>query len=225
MRDDTGQADVTSADSDTGAGTDADGDARPATMVATWDVVPGREAAFETWAHELNRAAADFPGHLGATWLRAEGSRHRYYTVLNFTDQDRLSAWLRSPEREERIRRVDGIAEQQRRHTTGLETWFSLPGESVPAPPRWKMVLVTLGAVYPLSVLFQGVVAPVTTPTPLLLRAAMFPVVMVPTLTYLVMPGLSRLFRRWLYPPHRSHPPAQRTRPRREDSGPSGREV
>lgn len=115
----------------------ADEDARPATRVSTWDVTPGREAAFETWAHDLHQAAAGFPGHLGATWLRAEGTRHRYYTVLNFIDEDRMRAWLRSPEREERLRRLDGIAKEHRQqNTTGLETWFGLPGEAVPPPAR-----------------------------------------------------------------------------------------
>ena len=190
---------------------------RPATMVVTWDVAPGREAEFETRAHDLNQAAARFPGHLGATWLRAEGTRHRYYTIVNFADEDRLRTWLRSSEREERIGRLAGIAKEHRQgDTTGLETWFSLPGEAVPSPPRWKMVLVTLVAVYPISLLLQGL-APLTQSAPLWLRGLMFPVVMVPTLTYLVMPRLSRLLRRWLYPAGRSHPPAQRTRPYRDE--------
>jgi antibiotic biosynthesis monooxygenase (ABM) superfamily enzyme len=188
-----------------------DHDARPVTVVFTWDVTPGREADFETWAHGVNDAATGFPGHRGATWLRAEGSRHRYYTVLNFIDEDRLDAWMSSNEREEWLERLDGIAKEHRHHTTGLETWFSLPGDAVPPPARPKMVVVTLLAVYPLSLLFQGVIAPWTQSWPLPLRSALFPLVVVPTLTYAFMPGLSRMMRGWLYPAHRTHRPAQRT--------------
>jgi antibiotic biosynthesis monooxygenase (ABM) superfamily enzyme len=214
MNDDTGGTDVAT----TGAEAGSDADTRPATMVVTWDVVPGRETEFETWAHDLNETATRFPGHLGATWLRAEGTRHRYYTVLNFTDEDRLRKWLRSSEREELVRRLDGIAREHRQgDTSGLETWFSLPGESVPPPPRWKMVLVTLVAVYPINLLFQGVLAPLTQSAPVWLRGLMFPVIMVPTLTYVIMPRLSRLLRGWLYPSRRSHPPARRTRPYRDE--------
>jgi antibiotic biosynthesis monooxygenase (ABM) superfamily enzyme len=194
-----------------------DTDVQPATVVFTWDVTPGREAEFETWAHGVNDAATDFPGHRGATWLRAEGSRHRYYTVLNFVDEDHLKTWMDSGERRDWLRRLDGIAKQYRHHTTGLETWFSLPGDAVPAPARGKMVAVTLLAVYPLSLLFQGLIAPRTQTWPLLLRGAAFPLVVVPTLTYLLMPLLSRLTRRWLYPARRTHRPAQRTD--RRDSG------
>lgn len=188
-----------------------DPEAHPATVVFTWDVTPGREAEFEAWAHQINEAATEFPGHRGATWLRAEGSRHRYYTVLGFADEDRMTTWMESDERDEWLKRLDGIASEHRHHTTGLETWFSLPGDAVPPPSRLKMVAVTLVAVYPLSLLFQGLIAPWTQGWPLLLRAAMFPIVVVPTLTYALMPGLSRLMRAWLYPAHRRHRPALRT--------------
>jgi antibiotic biosynthesis monooxygenase (ABM) superfamily enzyme len=189
----------------------SDQDVRPATVVFTWDVTPGREAEFETWAHGVNDTAAGFPGHRGATWLRAEGSRHRYYTVLNFIDEEHLDTWLSSDERDEWLERLGGIAKEHRHHTTGLETWFSLPGDAVPPPARTKMVLVTLLAVYPLSLFFQGLIAPWTQSWPLPLRAVLFPLVVVPTLTYAFMPGLSRAFRGWLYPAHRTHRPARRT--------------
>jgi antibiotic biosynthesis monooxygenase (ABM) superfamily enzyme len=32
------------------------------------------------------------------------------------------------------------------------------------------------------------------------MRGAVFPLILVPLLTYVIMPGLSRLPRRWLYP-------------------------
>jgi antibiotic biosynthesis monooxygenase (ABM) superfamily enzyme len=73
------------------------------------------------------------------------------------------------------------------------------------------MVVVTLLAVYPLSLVFQGLIAPLTQGWPLPLRSALFPIVVVPTLTYLFMPGLSRAMRGWLYPAGRRHRPAQRT--------------
>lgn len=185
--------------------------AQPVTVVFTWDVVPGREAEFESWAHGINETATGYPGHLGATWLRAEGSRHRYYTILHFVDQERLSGWMDSDERAGWLRRLEGVAKEHRNHTTGMETWFSLPGDAVPPPARPKMVAVTLVAVYPLSLIFQLVIAPGTHSWPLFLRAAVFPLVVVPTLTYVLMPSLSKVMRSWLYPVRRAHPPARET--------------
>jgi len=179
-----------------------------ATAVITWDVTAGREPDFEKWAHGINQEAARHPGHQGATWLRAEGSPHRYYTIVNFTTERWLEDWLQSPERKTWMERVQGIAHEHRHHASGLETWFSLPGEEDDAPPRWKMALVTLLAVYPLSLLFQALVSPATMKLPLPLRAAVFPLIMVPLLTYAVMPGMSRIFRAWLYTEPDTPPPA-----------------
>lgn len=171
----------------------------PVTVVFSWDVRPGREADFEEWAHGITAAATRRPGHLGATWLRPPDQSQRYHTILRFSDADRLGAWLDSAEREQWIRKLDGVAREHRDRTSGMETWFSLPGQLGASPPKTRMVAVTLLAVYPLSLLFQWLVAPLTQTWPLPLRAFAFPLIMVPLLTYVVMPGMSRLFRRWLY--------------------------
>ncbi|MFG2015238.1 antibiotic biosynthesis monooxygenase [Actinomadura geliboluensis] len=181
----------------------------PVTLVVTWDVRPGRERDFEEWAEGLHRVASGHPGHRGATWLRAEGARHRYYTVVNFADQDSLDRWLRSPERADWIDRVRGIADEHHLDTTGLETWFSLPGESVPAPSKAKMIVVTFCAVYPLSLLLNAFATPLTKSWPVPLQALTFPVIVIPLLTVVIMPALSRLLRRWLYPAGRIHRPAR----------------
>ena len=34
---------------------------------------------------------------------------------------------------------------------SGLETWFSLPGRTAPAPPKWKMFLVSATVFYLLN--------------------------------------------------------------------------
>jgi hypothetical protein len=184
-------------------------EAEPVTIVITWDVKPGREPDFEQWAEGLHEVATRYSGHRGATWLRAEGSRHRYYTVVNFADRESLGRWLRSADRAEWIDRVRGIADERKQDTTGLETWFTLPGESVPAPSKAKMIVVTFCAVYPLSLLLQAFVTPLTTSWPLPLKALMFPAVVIPLLTLVVMPALSRALRRWLYPIGRVHRPAR----------------
>jgi uncharacterized protein len=172
----------------------------PVTVVFTWEVAKGREAEFEEWAHGITTAAARFPGHLGATWLRPEGKDRRYHTVVRFSDGARLSAWLESPERESWMDRLGDLADEDRAHTTGMETWFSLPDRSVSAPPRWKMALVTFAGVYPLSLVLQVTAVPAAEGWPVPLRACVFPVLLVPLLTYVIMPALSRLLRRWLYP-------------------------
>ncbi len=71
------------------------------------------------------------------------------------------------------------------------------------------MVVVTFCAVYPLSLLLNAFVTPLTKAWPVPLQALIFPVIVVPLLTVFIMPALSRLLRRWLYPVGRIHRPAR----------------
>src|SRR5207247_3863188 len=161
----------------------APADARPAaddpvTVLYSRRVKPGREADFETWARGIVAAARQFPGHLGASVLDAPGSRE-YHILFTFADRRSLRAWLDSDERRRWLARVDELLEADRglQQLTGLETWFKLPGANVATmkpPPRWKMWLVSIAAVYPLVLLFQALLVPRMSGLPLPLRALAF---------------------------------------------------
>ena len=68
------------------------------------------------------------------------------------------------------------------------------------------MLLATFLGAYPLVVLLSAFVLPWVEGWPLLARAALLPVVLT-LMTYVVMPQLTQLLRRWLYPPQQ-HTPA-----------------
>ena len=51
---------------------------------------------------------------------------------------------------------------------------------------------------YPLVVLFQWALAPRVADLPLLVRSALFPLVLLSLMTFVVMPGVTRLTRPWL---------------------------
>jgi antibiotic biosynthesis monooxygenase (ABM) superfamily enzyme len=101
--------------------------------------------------------------------LHEPGSPY-YHVVYKFTDRDRFRAWIESDERNRWLAEVERLTEDDPdlQQTTGLETWFDLPGPNgarQPPPPRWKMWLVSLLAVYPLVLLtlMTYVVMPVVT--------------------------------------------------------------
>jgi uncharacterized protein len=193
----------------------APADARPAaddpvTVLYSRRVKPGREADFEAWARGIVAAARQFPGHLGASVLDAPGSRE-YHILFTFADRRSLRAWLDSDERRRWLVRVGELLEADRglQQLTGLETWFKLPGSNVPTmtpPPRWKMWLVSLVAVYPLVLAFQVLVVPRMARLPLPLRALVFPLVLLTLITFVVMPMVTRALRRWLGPRHDQEP-------------------
>ncbi|MER6111402.1 antibiotic biosynthesis monooxygenase [Streptomyces hirsutus] len=174
------------------------------TVVYTWEVTPGGEAEFEQWAHGVEAEAAAFTGHRGVTWLRPEDDSHRYHAVVRFADTESLDRWMTSPQRAAWQARVKpyGRPAHPKLTTTGLETWFNIPNGAARPPARWKMSLVTILAVYPFALLYDGLFAEFFHTWPLAARTLVFPIVLAPLLTYAVMPLMSRLLRRWLYPEH-----------------------
>ncbi len=190
----------------TSAGADQRRRARqePATAVFVRRVKPGREAPYESLVREMIAASETFPGQLDATLLHEPGSAD-YTLVYSFVDQEALRAWLDSQVRQRLLRRADGLADNHLRlpSLSGLESWFSLPHQAtIKPPPRWKMWLVSLLAIYPLVVVFQAWLVPEIKTWPLLVRSAIFPLILLTLMTYVVMPAVTRLFRRWLFSRH-----------------------
>jgi antibiotic biosynthesis monooxygenase (ABM) superfamily enzyme len=173
----------------------------PVTLTVARRVAPGREQEFEDWARGVLAAAARFPGYLGGGVLRPGTAGRQWHLVYRFADFADQARWQSSDERRAWLDQVDELAEDTRVHrVSGLETWFELPGHTAPAPPRWKMAIATWSAVVPLSVLFALVVAPPLAGLPDVVRILALPTIFVPTMTWLVMPRVTRALRRWLYP-------------------------
>ncbi len=124
------------------------------TWVITHQVRPGRQDDFEEWIGGIGDEAARFPGQEGMTVLRPSGeSGTEYVLVVRFASYDDLRRWEESAERAEWLIRLEPLLAEEStfRTETGLETWFQLPGQRVVVPPpKWKMALLILAAIYPL---------------------------------------------------------------------------
>jgi len=175
-----------------------------ATAIIAPLVKPGREADYEEWMRGIIPVAKTFPGHLGVHVIRPQpGGPAQYITMLHFDRPENLKAWLDSDARREWIERVRPLVEdtEQPPILTGLETWFQLPRRSQLMPPkRYKMVLITwLGVFVTLTVVGRILQSVLAFLPPLLLQFITVGVV-VGLLTYVVMPQLTKIFRKWLYP-------------------------
>lgn len=162
----------------------------------------GQEAAYEAWLQRAIAAARRFPGHSGAEVLRPSGDDRHYVLVFCYETFEQLLAWEQSLERAALVREVealtDGLPVVQR--STGLEGWFTLPGQPVFPPPRWKMALVTWLVAFPLIQVLGLVWSPVLAQAPPLVRSAVVGASMVVTMTYAAMPVVTRALRIWLHP-------------------------
>ena len=190
--------------------TDVDADstpgaaAGPVTTTVTAQVKPGHEPFYERFLEGIIEAASRFPGHMGVEVFRPQSSAGgEYRVVYRFDTGDHLSAWLDSSERAAWLERAEPhlISPPRTQFLTGLETWFTLPGQSVTsAPPPYKMAVLTWVTIFPLITLVVIVLGPLLKDLDLVPSLALTTAVTVPIMTWIAMPLITRLLRRWLYP-------------------------
>ena len=175
----------------------------PLTVVVTWRVRQGCEPEFEAWRHEISAAALKFPGHMGIDVILPVATRGEYVVVFRFDTYQHLRAWQESDIRRELLNKAEFFRESEPSYgmESGLEYWFAPSG--IPAsPPRWKMALVTVLGVWPVSMLVPWLLNPLIAGQPQPLQALLVAVGIVVLLTWAVMPALVKIFGPWLH--HRS---------------------
>ena len=184
------------------------------TWVITHQVHPDRRDDFEDWIAGIADEVARFPGREGVTVLRPGGeSSTEYVVIIRFASYDDLRRWEESAERAEWLTRLDPLlaATSTYRAETGLETWFQLPGQrAVVPPPKWKMALLIILAIYPLLLVVHPLMGtvfdvpylgvPITIGSEFVVRTFVTAVILVTLMTWVAMPLLTKLFRGWLYP-------------------------
>jgi uncharacterized protein len=175
----------------------------PATPIITRVVKPGSEKVFEEWLHGISQESARFPGYLSSTIFRPPAGGREYTIVLQFDRDENLQSWLRSGQRRAWLDRVGALEEvpAQRSEVTGLEHWFTLPDkpEALP-PPKHKMALLIILTVYPTMLAVRALLFPILDRLSYPLAALIVTVCLVLLLTYVLMPSVTRVFHRWLYP-------------------------
>jgi len=174
------------------------------TAVISHIVRPGREQGYEEWFHGIAADARKFKGHLGVSAIRPRDHAHpEYVVILKFDCYDNLKTWLESNIRRQWIERLHPLIEKSEeiQTLTGLETWFSLPSQPLKAPPpRYKMALVTWLGVFMTLAVLSRLLAPLLSGLPPWLNQLITTGLVVALLTYLIMPQLTKLFHKWLYP-------------------------
>jgi antibiotic biosynthesis monooxygenase (ABM) superfamily enzyme len=168
-------------------------------------VRPGRETAFEEALHAFVQRSLDLPGQLGVHVIRpAPGSGRDYGILRRFASAADRDAFYASPLftawEAEVAPLTDGPPRLQ--ELTGLETWFTVPGEPhAPPPPPWKMAFVTwIGVNLATTPLVLWMLPPLAARLAFPWHHLLFNAAVVVLLTWLIMPALARAFAAWLQP-------------------------
>ncbi len=172
------------------------------TAVITHRVRPGHESSYETWMKGISAAAREFEGYLGVSVLRPQpGEISDYVIVSQFDSCVHLNAWFHSDIRKDWIEKVQPLIQEREsiQILTGLEAWFQLPRQPLPAPPkRYKQALLVWTGVMAVGLLVGPWLSPLLIDLPWILRIAINAAITVSLLTYVIMPRLTRVFMSWL---------------------------
>lgn len=183
----------------------------PVTVSVARTILPGHTRQANAWAHAGQELAREWPGYLGSGWVRNGVDSTEWHMLYRFADADSLQEWEDSEERRWWIDSARDMMETTRveRHT-GIEGWFSRPGDVsvvVPetvVPPRWKQAISIFLPFFPLSLLANFLLHPLTQNWPLVFAVLVNIVILTPLMTYIFLPITTRLLQPWLQAKPRS---------------------
>jgi uncharacterized protein len=177
------------------------------TVTKVVDRIPreGMAAQLEQAIKNLIAVATRFPGHLGVTVTRpALPAQPGFRMVYRFDTCEHLRAWEESAEQARLVSAANRYTQGNPRYDilTGLEAWFTLPAQPGLRPPdRLKMTVVSWIGIFPLVFLYGVAVNWMLPPvTPGIVKVFAVTVLVVPTMSYVVGPRLTKLLKNWLYP-------------------------
>src|SRR5262249_35837419 len=113
---------------------------------------------FEKWMDGILHAAMKFEGHMGVNVIRPVPPGRDYTIIFRFDNYSNLRRWEESEVRNDWIKKSLQVAEGEpvTERRSGLEFWFT-PKAGATAPPRHKMLIVTVAIVFILlSTLISG---------------------------------------------------------------------
>lgn len=180
----------------------------PVTVVVRRHIKPGRETEYEAWLDRLTNAAKlTARGYMGAEFHRPAHAGGEYRSVFRFDSLTNLEAFeasdLRATMLAEAAPLFAGDAVWDR--MTGLEFWFDPPpGTRVPQPSPHRMALVLVVVVFLLVMALNLALGPTMADWPLAMRVLVTVIIQVGLMTYVIMPRLTHLLARFIYPSTRT---------------------
>jgi antibiotic biosynthesis monooxygenase (ABM) superfamily enzyme len=179
----------------------------PVTVSVTRHVDPAQTTQMLAWMQAGTSMAEKFDGFLGSGWVRPSVDSPDWHMLYRFADAESLAAWEASPQRAWWLEAAQGDVEESRRERrTGIEGWFDEPTSveathAVPAaPPRWKQMVIIFMGFFPASLAANWVIAhTVVGGWWLPLRVLASVAVLMPLMTYVVLPWLTRKMSWWLH--------------------------
>lgn len=176
-----------------------------ATLVIQHQVKPAAKDKYESWVKEIAQEGQRFKGHLGVNVIRPHGASSSYTIILRFDSHEHLQGWIESETRKRLVQEAQPFlsAEEDLELQTGLEYWFTPPNVKHAHAKPFKQFLITLSAIFPLTVVVPWALHPLFARASLLDSPIavnfVVAVVIVLLMVYVIMPRYTRLVAGWLF--------------------------
>ena len=170
------------------------------TIIVRYKVLPENEKKFDIWYAEMQHIVEQFPGFISKEFFPPNQENGHVTTILRFDSIANANKWIQSEQRSDMLRRAS--AQILTDIETGIHTknifWFNTRSN---IKKKWKQVLVTFVAIFPLSLIIPRIVGSVV--LPLLpdfwfLKSAISVLVLVILMVFFVMPFMIKATRKWL---------------------------
>lgn len=162
-------------------------------------------ARYEAWLKEIIPVAQNFAGHQSVDVIRPHAHEDAYTIVLHFDTISNLRKWLDSETRMLLIAEIRPHlhAPEDININSGIEFWFTPPAVAARQAKPYKQFLITLSAIFPLTILVPWVLGPLFRAVPILGLAGishlLVAAIIVTLMVYVIMPRYTRLVARWLF--------------------------
>ncbi len=169
-------------------------------------VKPGCETAFRESARNMMHEASTFPGYGSSAVIRLSETGREWLLIVHFNNMHALHRWESSQEYQRWWCISKKLNNQIEVVQAGEpEGWFVIPEQSKGLPnvlPKWKMALLTIMGLYPLVLLVFPRLASLAAQwgMPEWLGKLLTVMLAVPAMTWCIVPLLTHLLGRWLYP-------------------------
>ncbi len=176
------------------------------TVIVRHNVRPEKETTFENWLAGIEKACRSFTGFMGTEVIKpVDAKKLHYVCIYRFDNYQNLEQWMESDDRAEWVSKSKQFSdikpEYEHFQQHGLDIWFTQPSKTGGGKPAfWKQVVLGVMTVYPLILILNVLLSPITNHLPLKVSLLLTVVVLSALLTWPVMPYASKLLGNWLRP-------------------------
>lgn len=166
-------------------------------------VMPENEKIYREWSAKIHQIEAKFPGFRGVyIQSPAQNKGKNWITLLQFDTPENLDHWLESAERQEILKEASAPISSLETHRviSPYAGWFYSIAKIDELPSVWKQTMIVLVILFPIVMMEQAFLSPLTAGLNPSLAMFIGNAVSVSLISFPMMPIVINLLGWWLFP-------------------------